>query len=217
MEKQKKLINVLVPAFNQEKYIGRCLRSLISQSLDKNSYEIIVVDDGSTDNTSYALSLFTDPYNNLIKVITNKKNQGLPYSLNKAIRSSDSEYIVRVDSDDYVNSDFLKILYLYLKFNLDSKAICCDYFTVDDEENIISRHNSKDSPIACGLMYRRDILEEIGLYNEKFLWNEDKEFRKRLELKYNVDHINLPLYRYRRHDKNMTNNIEKMNFYEKLI
>ena len=62
-------ISVLVPIFNQEKYIGRCLRSLLSQNYSKDLYEIIVINDGSVDRTSYALNLFKDD----IKIINNKK------------------------------------------------------------------------------------------------------------------------------------------------
>ena len=61
-------ISVLVPIFNQEKYIGRCLRSLLHQSLDQNEYEIIVINDGSNDKTAYALELFNSPKEDLIKV-----------------------------------------------------------------------------------------------------------------------------------------------------
>ena len=107
MENNKK-ISVLISVFNQEKYIGRCIRSLLSQTLKDNLYEIIVVNDGSTDKTPYALKLFTDPNKSLVKVITNDKNIGLPASINKAIHNSKSEYLVRVDSDDWVSQEFLK-------------------------------------------------------------------------------------------------------------
>ena len=59
----------IVPVYNQEKYIGRCLRSLLDQSLEKYNYEIIVINDGSKDKTKFALSLFKDD----IKLISNKK------------------------------------------------------------------------------------------------------------------------------------------------
>ena len=63
-------------------------------------------------------------------------------------------------------------------------------------------------------MLKREIFSDIGLYDERFLCNEDKEFRKRLDKKYMVEHINLPLYRYRRHKNNMTNDIKKMSNYK---
>ena len=70
--KFKSKISVIVPVYNQEKYIGRCLRSLLDQSIEKYNYEIIVINDGSKDKTKFALSLFKDD----IKLISNKKIKG---------------------------------------------------------------------------------------------------------------------------------------------
>ena len=89
-------ISVIVPAFNQELYIGRCLRSLLQQRDGDMQFEIVVVDDCSTDKTRYALDLFVDPFGSKVRVIENETNLGLPASLNKAIQSSDAEYIVRL-------------------------------------------------------------------------------------------------------------------------
>ena len=76
-------ISVIIPVFNQEKWIGRCLRSLLNQQISRADYEIIVVDDGSKDRTKYALELFTDE----IILIENESNLGLPASLNKGIKN----------------------------------------------------------------------------------------------------------------------------------
>ena len=58
--KKSKLISVIVPVYNQEKFIGRCIRSLLVQNIPKEQYEIIVVNDGSTDKTEYALKIFSE-------------------------------------------------------------------------------------------------------------------------------------------------------------
>ena len=131
--KFKSKISVIVPVYNQEKYIGRCLRSLLDQSLEKYNYEIIVINDGSKDKTKFALSLFKDD----IKLISNKKNKGLPYSINRGIKAAKGRFIVRVDSDDYVNKEFLNILYNFLSSNSNMDAVACDYFLVDDKENFL--------------------------------------------------------------------------------
>ena len=217
MENNKK-ISVLISVFNQEKYIGRCIRSLLSQTLKDDLYEIIVVNDGSTDKTPYALKLFTDPNKSLVKVINNDKNIGLPASINKAIHSSKSEYFVRVDSDDWVSKDFLKIMYTFLEKNTYMDAIACDYVVTDEKEEAIERRNCLLNPIACGIMFRKIQIVDIGYYDENFLYQEDKELRIRFEKKYKIHRLELPLYRYRRHNSNMTNNQEYLDqFNNKLI
>ena len=123
----KNKISIIVSAFNEEKYIGRCLRSLLKQNFDNNLFDIIVVNDASTDRTDFALELFCDPRKSMIKVINNKENLGLPSSLNKAISLSNSKYLVRVDADDWVSADFLKILYTFLENNEYMDAVACDY------------------------------------------------------------------------------------------
>ncbi len=214
LHKKEKKLSVIVAAYNQEKYIGRCLRSLLNQTMDPDSYEIIVIDDGSQDRTSYALELLCDTTNSVTKVITNKENYGLPASLNKGIIASESEYIVRVDSDDFVNTNFLNFLYMYLETNTEANAVACDYLLIDDNEKIIARRNCMEDPIACGILFRKQCVINAGLYDKNFRWKEDQEFRIRFEKLYTINRLEIPLYRYRRHDNNITNNLEQMNLHE---
>tara|TARA_B100000579_G_scaffold411009_1_gene401459 strand:+ start:1298 stop:1978 length:681 start_codon:yes stop_codon:yes gene_type:complete len=210
--------SVIVPAFNTELFIGRCLRSLLHQSVNDKSYEIIIIDDGSVDRTPYAISQFCDPYESLIKVVTNKKNIGLSASLNKGIISSKGDYIVRVDSDDYVSSHFIEFLRFYLDSNKTADAVACDYVTVDDNENIISRFDASTKPVGCGIMFHKNQLIECGLYDPEFLCHEERELRFRFEKKYNIEHLPLPLYRYRENENSLTNNRDLMEkFKNKLI
>lgn len=210
-----KLVSVIIPAYNQENYIGRCLRSLLNQSLSQDDYEIIIVDDGSTDRTKYALDLFKG---DLIKVIYQEKNMGLPYSLNTAINNAAGKYIVRVDSDDYVNKHYLLFLSTFLETNDYMDAVACDYILVDAEENVLSILDCEKEPIGCGIMFKRRQLMDLGLYDSSMKWHEDKDMYTRFTLKHKIHRIELPLYRYRKHETNMTKDIKMMNSYmEKLI
>lgn len=202
-------ISVIIPAFNQEKYVARCLRSITNQSMNRKDYEIIVINDGSTDNTAKAI----DTFKNDIKLIENKKNVGLPKALNIAIKKSKSKYIVRLDSDDYVNTDFLKILYLYIQNNEEVDAAACDYYLVNDNEVVLKRENCEDNPIACGIIFKTKNLIELGLYDEEFLLHEDKDLRQRFNKKFKIYRVPVPLYRYRRHQKNITNDLKKSNVF----
>jgi glycosyltransferase involved in cell wall biosynthesis len=203
-------VTVIIAALNQEKYIGRCIRSLIAQNFPRTKYEIIVVDDGSSDRTSYALELFQDE----IQIIKNESNLGLPASLNSVIKKIRTPFFVRVDADDYVSRNFLLYLHEFATNNTYMDAIACDYNMVDDSGAIMSRNDCMQKPIACGILFRTDQIINIGLYDEKFLAQEEQDLRIRFLSKYKVYRLELPLYRYRRHESNMTKDTEKMNHYK---
>ena len=96
-------------------------------------------------------------------------------------------------------------------------AIACDYFLVNDEEEIIERKNCMDNPIGCGIMFKSNQLLEIGLYDENFLLYEERDLRYRFEKKYKIHRLELPLYRYRRHSNNITNNLKNHEIHEKKL
>ncbi len=206
-------ISVIIPAFNEEKYLGRAIRSLLNQTLDRSLYEIIVVNDNSVDRTDYAMELFAEE----IIALTNKEQLGLPGSLNKAIHKARGQYIVRVDADDYVSKDYLYILQLYLEENREFGAVACDYLMVDNEENVIVRKNCEKDPIGCGIMFRTDHLISIGMYDEEFLMHEDRDMRIRFSQQHSIVRVPLPMYRYRQHEANMTKQKDQWNHYEELL
>ena len=103
---------------------------------------------------------------------------------------------------------------MFLNLNNNFNAVACDYLLVDNQQNIISQNNCEKDPIGCGIMFKIDKLIEIGLYNEDFLSKEDEELSIRFKEKYKIERIALPLYRYRRHDSNMTNDQENLKKYE---
>lgn len=207
-------VSVIVAAHNEERFIGRCLRSLLAQRLPRDRFEIIVVDDGSRDRTAE----ITESFGDSVRLLTNDSNLGLPTSLNRAIRSVRSPFIVRVDADDYVNASFVDVLYIFLAENPDLDAVACDYLLVDDREEVLGRRNCMDQPIACGIMFRTDQMLDIGLYDESFLLHEDRDLRVRFLEKHTIHRIPLPLYRYRRHADNITNDTAAMeHHYQRLI
>jgi glycosyltransferase involved in cell wall biosynthesis len=206
-------VSVVVPVKDGEKFIGRCIRSLLTQTFSEDDFEIIVVNDGSKDKTKFALHVFGED----IRVIDHEDNKGLPAALNTGIRESRGQYLVRVDADDYVHSEYLNFLYHTISMNPEFDAVCCDYFEVDDREEVKRKVNSKESPIGCAIMFRMDHLIEIGLYDEEFLYHEDKELRERFEKKFSIQRLPLPLYRYRKHEANITNDHENMDVYYKKL
>ena len=202
-------VSLVVAVRNQEKYIGRCIRSILNQTYPSGDYEVIVVNDASTDRTQFALEQFEHE----IRLIQNPEQKGLPGSLNIGILSARGRFVVRIDGDDYVHAEYLNILSMHLALNPWMDAVACDYHLVANNDEVIERMNCEEKPIGCGIMFRIDQLVELGLYDEQFLLHEDKDLRIRFLEKYKIHRVALPLYRYRRHDENMTNDHGAMNGY----
>ena len=210
-------ISIIVCTYNHAKWIERCLRSIQNQAYIKNEkFEIILVDDASKDQTSYILNKFKKFKN--ILFIKNKKNLGLTKSLNIALKRSSGRYIVRVDSDDYVHRNFLFLMKFFLDKNRFYHGVCVDYVETNFNEEEIKRQNAINNEIACGVMFRRECLFELGLYNEKFKMREGHDLKKRfLENHFKLGHLELPLYKYRMHDSNRTKNKKKLKKYNLML
>lgn len=194
-------ISVIVTNYNYGKLIRRCIRSLLNQNINPNNYEIIIVDDASTDESMEAVKIFEN-YKN-IKIIKNKKNIGVGACSQIGLENSKGKYFIRVDSDDFVQPPFLYMLYNFLKFNNKYVAVTCDYFLTDNEERIISIQEFKKNTIACGIMFRTSYLEIIGSYNKSKRIFEDRDLYKRID-KDKIYHLPVPLYNYVKHGKSLT-------------
>ena len=192
-------ISVIVTNYNYEKWLRRCVRSLINQNFD--DYEIIIIDDCSTDNSRNILLEYQDA--DKIKLIFNKSNVGVGCSSTIAAKKALGKYIVRVDADDYVHSDFLRCLYLWASFN-NSHAVACNYQEVNFNEDVLGTNSQEKSPLACGILYRTDLLEYLGYWNEKLRINEDIDMIKRFKKEFKLEYLNIPLYRYFKHEESMT-------------
>jgi glycosyltransferase involved in cell wall biosynthesis len=203
-------VSIIVPALNQEKFIGRCIRSALNQQFGKGDFEVIVVDDGSTDRTTYALEVFGES----IKVLRNEKSGGLPAALNCGVRAAQGRFIVRLDADDFVHEQYINILYWHLLLNQNLHAVACDYLLVDENGLYLSVKNCEEEPIGCGIMFRIEHLIDLGLYDESMLAQEDQDLRIRFLQKFSIQRVPLPLYRYCRHENNMTNDKKSMAMYE---
>ena len=116
----KELISIIVPIYKVEKYIAKCIESLIEQTY--STYEIILVNDGSTDNSLEICNSFKKR-DKRIKVYT-KENGGLSDARNYGLKKAVGSYICFIDSDDWVDNDFIEVLYNLLKKNKCDISIC---------------------------------------------------------------------------------------------
>ena len=175
-----KKISVIVAVYNTEKYVERCLNSLLNQTYQ--NLEIIVVEDGSTDNSKEVLKKYS--HNDKVKLIYNKKNSGLSYSRNIGLENATGSYIGYIDSDDYVDLDYYEKL---MQSIIDTKAeiAICDIKVVDEDTNteVISRccnndeftvYNVVDNGLAasaCNKLFKKELISKYKFAEGKV--NED--------------------------------------------
>ncbi len=200
-------ISVVVTNHNYGYLLGRCIRSLLSQTIDKSLYEVIVIDDGSTDDSLNILEVFSSS----IRVISLQDNVGLASASNIGIKSCTSRYFVRVDADDYVHPKFLENLLLGFELvGSNYEAVSCDYFKVEEDGRIIEYGSQNEYPIACAIAFKIDAFEKLGFYNDELRINEEVDFMARfLRAGFNIHNINLPLYRYVQHNNSLTRRVPR--------
>ena len=204
------MVSIIITAYNYDRYIERAVRSCLDQSLSKTNYEIIVINDCSTDNTKSILENYKDE----IRLFNLEKNIGLSAARNFGVKKAKGQFVVFLDADDYIQRDLLLIEKTFLAENNNIDAVSTDYFLVDERGNHIEHVNSEAKPIACGIMFRKDLLIEAGLYDEDFRAREEEDLRIRFLKKNKIYNIILPLYRYRMHDSNLTKNTHEMDKYK---
>lgn len=166
-----KKVSIIVPCYNSETYLERCMNSLLNQTL--KDIEIILIDDGSTDGTLNLLKKYEKEYPNIVSVVALAKNKGLGNARNVGISKASGEYIGFVDSDDYVDCDMFETL--YQKAIADkSQLIECDFVWEYPNKNIIDTGRGynvgKDMLInvrvmACNKIYQSTWLKK---YNPQF-------------------------------------------------
>lgn len=148
------LISVVVPCYNVEKYVVECLKSIVEQSYD--NLEIIVVNDGSTDNTEQEILPFLE--DKRIKYIV-QKNKGLSGARNMGLDNITGTYVCFVDSDDFIHPDFIKILYQNIVKTKSDIAIC-DFNEFEDGKvfDSIEIKNAKEIIFSRG-----EMMQEMNL------------------------------------------------------
>lgn len=159
-------ISVIVPFFNVENYIGRCVDCLLNQTI-KEEMEFIFVDDGSTDKSRRILEdkiKATVGTNKIVKIITHPYNKGLPAARNSGLDEASGNYVIHFDSDDYMELNMLESMYFKCLKNNADIAICDYYLSYSDREHVV-RHNTYTS--------HKEIIEKILRGEIRYnVWNK---------------------------------------------
>jgi len=191
--------SIIICCFNRAQYIGRAIRSCQKQ---QGNFEIIVVDDGSTDNSRKVIESFDG-----ITRIFLDKNGGVAHASNVGIKKANGAFVIRVDADDYISENTILFLSEILMKNPDIGFTYSDHYRVDAQENK-ERVNltSLDKILnhGAGILFRKSYLEAIGLYDEEFEQAEDYDLIKRYLKNFDGYHLPMPLYNYFQWEGNMT-------------
>lgn len=198
-------LSIIVPVYGVEKYIDKCLDSLVKQSLKE--IEIIVVNDGTKDNSQKIIDKYVKKYPDKIKSYI-KENGGQGSARNYGLKKASGEYIGYVDSDDFVEKDMYKKLYNKAKENNYDIVVCGNYNVSEDYQNknidaFINNYNTDLENIFFGKMavwnkiYKRDILIKNKLEFKEKVWYEDLAFTLKAIMNSNTfAFIDEPLYDY---------------------
>jgi len=198
-------ISIIIINHNRESFLERSLRSCVDQVVFNKKFEIIFVDDGSTDN-SYKIA---QKFLSNIRAYKLKKNMGISYASNFALSKSKGEFFIRVDSDDFINKNTINYLHDIMINNKNLAFTYCDHYKVDEfgyKEKIVKLKSKKLlKNHGAGVMFNKKKFLSYGAYNLKLQEAEDYEIISKILRKEKVFYLPIPLYRYYNHNKNISN------------
>jgi len=215
-------VSVCIPNYNNEKYIGDAIKSVLNQTF--SDLELIIIDNDSTDNSLEVANEFKD---SRIKIIRNSTNIGMTKNWNKCVSKSSGEYIIILHSDDFFAPDIVEKEVKILEENSNVGMVhtgavilnelskthqnCLNY-----EESYIKngieqfKMNIQGNRIYCPtVMVRRECYDTLGVFDDNFQYCPDWEMWLRIALKFDVAYISQPLLHYRVHGDNTTFSFNK--------
>ncbi len=210
---KKPSISVVMPVFNGEKYLSEAIKSVLNQTY--NDFKLILINDGSTDNTEQIIKSFDD---SRIVYIKNDGNKGLAFSFNAGITKAIGRYIARMDADDICEKNRFEKQLNFLESNPDIGIVGSSVIMIDERGNKIkilnretSHINIKWSSLFSTPMFHPSVMGKTeifknNLYDENFKNSEDYELWSRLLFSTNIIFANIaePLLRYRVYPNSFT-------------
>ena len=138
-------ISIIIPVYNVEKFLGKCLDSLLEQTHNQEKIQIILINDGSKDNSLEICNEYASSHKN-IKVI-DKKNEGVSIARNVGIKSATGKYIMILDSDDFLSKDSVENLYKFFEKHyeeIDLLTYPIHFYYVNDRTELHTRYKAYD-------------------------------------------------------------------------
>lgn len=214
---RKPIVSVCIPSFNYGKYISEAIDSVLNQSLKE--FELVIVDDCSTDNSKEVISRFSD---SRIRFYENETNIGMTKNWNKCVKLSRGEFICILGADDYVHPEFLekcvrsvgsnsRVGFVYSAFErVKDNREKIDTFRLSDIDFIESgskafrRFAKRNVVMLSSALIRKDCFESLGDFDEHLGYAPDIEMFARIATRYDVSYISEVLGYYRLHKDNLT-------------
>jgi glycosyltransferase involved in cell wall biosynthesis len=215
-------VSVIIPVYNAEKFLSETIESVIAQTYP--DWEIIAVDDGSTDRSLEILRKYEQRLPSKIHVIT-QRNSGVSIARNNAIAIAKGEYIAFLDHDDLWLPEKLEKQVELLDSNKELGLVYSDSYIIIDEEGDFEKNTYSQNikpfrgnvlnellyanfiPLLTAII-RKEVLNKVGMFNPKYKICEEYDLFLKIAEYYPVDFIEQPLAKYRVHDENFSRNIE---------
>jgi glycosyltransferase involved in cell wall biosynthesis len=223
VEGSRPKVSVYTPTYNYGRFIGEAIQSVLDQTFQ--DWELIIVDDGSTDNTREVVASFADPRIHYVY----QQNRGNPAARNTALKLARGEYIACLDADDMWLPEMLQKLVAQLdRLPPTVGLIYCDSYLFNDEDGAIIRRflQGRKPPQGrifgelletdgwfipdVGSLMRREVIDRVGLYDESLLRYQDWEMWVRIAAVYEVAAVDEALARSRRHPASNIKGMEAM-------
>jgi glycosyltransferase involved in cell wall biosynthesis len=203
-------VSVYVVSRDYGRFLPEAIESVLRQHHD--SWELLLIDDGSTDNTAEVINLYRgDP-----RVRTfSTPGIGLPAVCNLALREARGKYLMRLDGDDVLDENALLVLSGYLDRDENVALVFPDYYLMDEGGEILAHerrqkiaetnHKMQPPPNGACTLIRRTVLESVGGYREDLGAQDGFDLWAKVRNTHAAANVNLPLFYYRRHGQNLTN------------
>ena len=214
-------VSVIIPTYNRAEYLPEAIDSVLNQAYQ--DFEIIVIDDGSTDNTREALL----PYMEKIRYMY-QENKGISAARNAGIKISNGEYIAFLDSDDIWFPEKLEMQVDLLQNKLDTGVVFSDTYSFDNFGKKSPNYFSNIKPHSGNMFIhlfmenfipnitvvaRKSCFDIVGLFNEDLTYSEDYDMWLRTSKHFNFGFIDKVLAKYRIHENKQTQTVGEINQY----
>jgi glycosyltransferase involved in cell wall biosynthesis len=202
-------VSMVMPVFNGALYLAAALDSVLAQ--DFQDFELICLNDGSTDATAEILTTYADKDARIIYQ-DNPANIGLPATLNAGFAIASGDYHSWTSHDNLLRPDMLSTLVGGLDADASVGVVYAGYSVIDGDGRILRYHPPRPAaerwfgnPVGAAFLYRREVTEKLGGYDESLFGAEDYDFWLRAARQFKFQSVDRDLYFYRRHDASLTN------------